>query len=138
MFEERYFQNSNKIHSIVVETKTDGSVSGRAYARDGKVKDLSSDMIQKALSAPGDDLAYNLGFTEFQKKETIATTSTPLPNTQVQVNNPASPTQNQPSTVNEETKKDSSPKEDESKPNSQTSNPTTYPQSAKNNKPEEN
>jgi hypothetical protein len=80
--EERYFQDSNKIHAVVVITQKDGTKTGRVYARDGGVKDLPSNMISTALTSTDDDLAFKLGFKEFKKPEPVITTAQQIPQTQ--------------------------------------------------------
>jgi PBP1b-binding outer membrane lipoprotein LpoB len=71
--EERYFQDSNKVNLVVVETKTDGTKTGKIFARDGKIKEIPQNMIASAMKMTDDELASSFGFTEFKKAQPITT-----------------------------------------------------------------
>jgi len=59
--ETRYFNNHLRLQFLLLRTSADGQKQIFVYGQNGEVKNLPEDMLDRALTAPADELANSAG-----------------------------------------------------------------------------
>lgn len=79
--ESRCFNNNTRISCVLLKTSAEGKKTGLVYAQNGKIKDLPSEMFDKFMTAPADDLANAAGIVETKNEFTLPVRAARKPQT---------------------------------------------------------